>query len=184
MLSANLGHFTDRLGITWASFNRPPDTPAEAERWYQELDGYDVERLNLICAKLPSAAAIFAALGLGRFFPADLAARFRTFVPKRQKRPVPYFERPWCCFENSFRLAQARGLLYIEGLAVNPSFVQVHAWNSRDGSDVLDLTWPRQDLNSYYGVALDPAEVEREVGAPGGLIVRHLKAAGIDLYPG
>ena len=100
----------------------------------------------------------------------EMLARADYFVPVKLPTPVPYFERPWCCFENSFNHAEQTGLLYVEGIAVSPSGISIHAWNSTNGSDVIDYTWPYQHVNKYFGIIFPIKWVKKHYSTPGGIL--------------
>lgn len=103
----------------------------------------------------------------------EVLADATMFVPQELPRPVPYFKKPWHCFENSFEHARKTGLLYVEGLAINPTGPQIHAWNSTDGTDVIDLTWPFQHVNKYFGLVFDVEKLTM-AGYPFGAYFGHL----------
>jgi hypothetical protein len=87
-----------------------------------------------------------------------LLSQCSEFVAAPLMRPIRYDEPFWQCFENARARALVAGLYYVEGVVVTPTGVFVHAWNSTDGQDVLDYTYPAQECNSYFGVALNVGE--------------------------
>jgi len=87
--------------------------------------------------------------------------RAKIYTPRELPRPVSYFREPWQCFKNSYQFAKDTGVQYVEGIAVAPFGAMPHAWCSIDGTDVLDLTWPYQHVNKYFGIQLDPAWMEK-----------------------
>lgn len=95
----------------------------------------------------------------------------QEFYPDRITSPT--FPEPfWHCFQNSYRFAREHGCLYVEGVAVAPTGAYHHAWVSPNGHDVLDLTWPRQDLTKYFGIAFNLDELPEN--SPEGAFLHYL----------
>jgi len=74
------------------------------------------------------------------------------------------------CFDNAFRLARRRKLIYVEGYAIRgwddwKSFPVLHAWCATPDGLVVDSTW--KDGLEYLGVPLDMGYVERSRKASG-----------------
>ena len=58
------------------------------------------------------------------------------------------------CFDNAFRLARRRGLIYVEGFAVNSFlFPFPHGWCVTGEGVVVDPTW--DDGWEYFGIPFD-----------------------------
>lgn len=161
-------------GVQWIGCEnfgpRESVTPRAIEQFYDSLCGGQRALFERVCAALPCPKACmeheFASYGWSR----EMLDSARLFVPAKLERPVPYFEKTWSCFENSFHYAEKYGLLYVEGLAVNPSGIQLHAWNSITGHDVFDYTWPYQHVNKYFGLIFEVEWLKKHWPAPGGIL--------------
>jgi hypothetical protein len=99
-------------------------------------------------------------------FHAFVLAHGRAFVP----RPLPRGYRRGAvraCFENAYRLARRRGLVYVEGLAFRTGAGDVpihHAWCVEPGGDlVIDTTWG--DGDAYFGVPISLAYRKSQRGS-------------------
>ncbi len=62
------------------------------------------------------------------------------------------------CFGNSFVVARDTDLCYVEGVC-RPPFGEpmLHGWNAwpdQTGNEVRDTTYPRADLNRYFGISV------------------------------
>ena len=162
----------ERGGRSWAGFLEIPRTPPAMEKIFDSLQGSELKAFRNICAALPCPKE-YLLQNIDEYGWNDvMIGRASLFIPVELPRPIPYFPRYWRCFENSFAYAKKHGLKYIEGLAVNPTGIQVHAWMSRDGTDVLDYTWPYQHLNRYFGIEFDTEELA-ENGFPNGGLLGH-----------
>lgn len=80
------------------------------------------------------------------------------FEPQELPRPFLYDEPFWQCFDNARSRALYEDYYYIEGIVITPTGAYLHAWNSKDGIDVFDFTYPAQECNRYFGVALKVEE--------------------------
>ena len=80
------------------------------------------------------------------------------FTASALLRPIRYDEPYWWCYGNARARALSTGVHYVEGLAVTPTGAFLHAWNSSDGQNVLDYTYPAQELNTYFGVVIKVGE--------------------------
>ena len=87
-----------------------------------------------------------------------LIAQCSVFRALPLQRPIRYDAPYWQCYENSRTRALVTDVHYVEGLVVTPTGAFLHAWNSSNGEDVLDYTYPAQECNTYFGVALSVGE--------------------------
>lgn len=157
-------------GYSWIGSETGFTTPHDVEKAYDNLDGAGHELFKKVCAGMPTVEDFVRENAIGYGWDERLLGLARTMHAKKLPRPVPYFNPPWTCFENSFKHAQKTGLLYVEGVAVNPSGVMVQAWNSTDGTDVLDFTWPHQHVNKYFGIVFDVQWMLHHSPIPGGIL--------------
>jgi hypothetical protein len=160
-------------GYSWIYSNVPVETPGQVERMYASLTGAELALFERVCAGLPCPKAFIEKFAAAYGWPPEMIASCKIFTPSPLPHPVIY-SSPWNCFENSFHTAESEGLLYVEGLAISPMGPDAHAWNSADGNDVIDRTWPCQHLNRYFGKALDLDTVRRAVAGDTGGLVGHL----------
>ena len=157
----------------WIRFTTRPGSPYEVERYFDSLVGQEKIRFEEVCKNLPDPRQCLWDMIEARHT-AALMQYGQLFVPKTHVRPVPYFQKSWHCYENSFRHADANNLFYVEGMAVNPSGAAFHAWNTTDGTDVIDLTWPYQHVNRYFGAIFPVPFVKERIGNLGFLWRHHL----------
>ncbi len=160
----------EREGYSWLASGTPFTTPKQVEIAYGALSGEQRELFERICRRLPSAEQYVRDRSAEYGWDEDLIAEAKVFTPKPLATPVPYFDPPWHCFENSFSHAEQHNLLYVEGIAINPSGPQIHAWNSTDGTDVLDYTWPYQHVNHYFGIVFPLEWMKKNWPARGGIL--------------
>lgn len=166
----------------WLTSDEDFRTPQQIERAYLGLEGEQRKLFEEICHGLPAADEYARAHASKYGWDESVFELARTFVPQQFQHPVPYFERHWHCFESSFIYAEQTGLFYVEGLAINPSGAQIHAWNSTDGTDVLDYTWPHQHVNRYFGIVFDVEKMKKYWPVPGAILAyRKQESKGIDL---
>ncbi|MEK7134568.1 MAG: hypothetical protein AAB819_02495 [Patescibacteria group bacterium] len=151
-------------------YTRPPRSPQGVEDSFNTLSGDELEQFRKVCVNLVDPQKYIAERLNEYGWTEEMLARADYFVPVKLPTPVPYFERPWCCFENSFNHAEQTGLLYVEGIAVSPSGISIHAWNSTNGSDVIDYTWPYQHVNKYFGIIFPIKWVKKHYSTPGGIL--------------
>ncbi len=146
--------------------------PGEIEKLYCSLTFAEQTLLQKVCRGMPDPEEYMQLHFREYGWNEDLLAQATKYSPLRLRPPVQYFARPWRCYENSFNHAVETGLLYVEGIVVNPAGIQVHAWNSHDGTDVVDYSLPFQHVNRYFGIEFD-VHVMEEIGqAPGGILGR------------
>ena len=77
----------------------------------------------------------------------------RLFVPGPWPKGVRQMAAQQC-FDNAFRVARRRGLIYVEGFGIGAfGFPFPHGWCVTDDGIVLDPTW--DDGREYFGVPFD-----------------------------
>jgi hypothetical protein len=157
-------------GFVWAWSSERLLTPQEVESQFNSFTAEESALFERICANLPSGRDYMETRLQQYGWTAEMFNKAREFQPQPLPSPVPYFERPWWCYENSFQHAEKTGLLYVEGIGISPNGPMVHAWNSTDGTDVLDYTWPQQHLNRYFGIIYDVAWIKENWPIPGGML--------------
>ena len=158
-------------GYSWIGSETRFTIPQDVEKAYDSLDDAERKLFKKVCAGMPAVEDFVRKNAAGYGWDERLLSLARNMRAKELPRPVPYFNPPWACFENSFKHAQKTGLLYVEGVAANPSGIMIHAWNSTDGTDVLDFTWPHQHVNQYFGIVFDVQWMLRHSPIPGGILV-------------
>ena len=84
--------------------------------------------------------------------------------PKRRRM------RAGRCFANALMAAAMGKGDYVQGVAIRDG-VHDHAWVTRDGTDVFELTWPRHPEQTYYFGIRVPRDVvfacQQELGHSG-----------------
>lgn len=157
-------------GFIWAKSTVPFNTPQQVEQHFNSYT--DEERLvfDRICDDLPTGRQYMEIHWQEYGWTEEMLARASEFSAKQLQEPVPYFDRPWWCFENSYHHAEQKGLLYVEGIGISPNGPMVHAWNSTDGTDVIDYTWPWQHKNKYFGIVYDLTWMKKYWPIPGGIL--------------
>lgn len=165
-------------GYQWFAFNESPESPEQIEAFYSTLQGDELAIFNRVCSGLPEAETFSDAHP--EMFPwtKKMRDKVRTFRPGKRPPNYDFFRPAWCCYENSFRLAEEIGALYCEGVTISPTGPQIHAWVSLEGDDVLDLTWPSQHLNRYFGASFDVPLLKANGITNGGFIARVMEARG------
>ncbi len=157
-------------GRSWLGSENFHTAPGVIDEFYASLQGEERELFERICNGLPCAKAYMEEHSNEYGWTKEMLAEAKVYIPAKLPRPVPYFEKPWCCYENSFQYAEEKGLRYVEGIAINPTGVQLHAWNSTDGVDVLDYTWPFQHVNKYFGIEWDIEWLKKHGYTSGGFV--------------
>lgn len=157
-------------GFIWAKSTVPFNTPQQVEQHFNSYT--DEERLvfDRICDDLPTGRQYMEIHWQEYGWTEEMLARASEFSAKQLQEPVPYFDPPWWCFENSYHHAEQKGLLYVEGIGISPNGPMVHAWNSTDGTDVIDYTWPWQHKNKYFGIVYDLTWMKKYWPIPGGIL--------------
>ncbi len=117
------------------------------------------------CANVPDPRRFMQEHGAVFGWDGEIVAKARVFTPRPLPSPVRYFSKPWHCYDNC--LAKAESIYYCEGLVIGPGGPTIHAWNSTDGWNVIDLGWPCQHLNKYLGFVLDLKEHAEIIGTFG-----------------
>jgi len=160
------------FGRRWIETDDPAmaRTPGRIEKLFHRLGPEDLALLRRACASIPGPRefmrAHFAAFG----WDAAMVEKARVFSPRPLPQPVEYFPKPWHCYENSRDKAEAEGIFYCEGLVLTPSGPIIHAWNSTDGTNVIDLSYPCQHLNKYLGFVFDLKRDAELVGSLGWML--------------
>ncbi len=142
-------------GRSWIESCRGWRTPGWIEKLYCSLEGEDLALFRRISASLPCPREFMIEHAADFGWDDELIAKARIFSPRPLPNPVPYFQKSWHCYENSYLKAQAEGIFYVEGLMIGPAAPIIHAWNSTDGKNVIDLGQPFQHLNKYFGIVID-----------------------------
>jgi hypothetical protein len=132
-------------------------TPGRIEKLYCSLEGEDQALFRRICASLPCPKQFMIEHAAEFGWDDGMIERARIFIPRPLPTPVNYFSKPWHCYENCYHKARAEGIYYVEGLMIGPAAPIIHAWNSTDGKNVIDLGQPLQHLNKYFGMIFDTA---------------------------
>jgi hypothetical protein len=159
-------------GYEWIRFYDEPTTPEALEAFFDSLAGNDRLAFDRVCADLPCPKTYMEQHAAEYGWTKDILAAAELFCPAPLPPPVKYFPTHWNCFKNSFAKAEANGLIYVEGLAISPTGPQIHAWNSTNGRDVIDLTWPCQHLNKYFGINLVPGKLRQIYEIPWAILGR------------
>jgi len=143
--------------------------PGRIERLYHSLEGENLALFRRACASIPEPRQFMEEHAAEFGWDADMVAKARAFTPRPLPSPVRYFPKPWHCYENCLAKAEAEGIFYCEGLVIGPGGPTIHAWNSTDGRNVIDLGWPCQHLNKYFGLVFDLKEHADLIGTLGNL---------------
>lgn len=162
-------------GHRWLGSRNFHTDPARLEDFFDRLEGEAKALFDRVCAELPCPKEHLAAKWDDYGWDPCILHEGTLFKPARLKRPIPFYEKHWCCFENSFAFAEKYDYSYVEGIAINPSGIQIHAWVTTDGEDVLDYTWPLQHVNKYFGVPLNIEYLKGKGVTQGGLLAHVTK---------
>lgn len=158
-------------GTGYIGFNAPyPKTPQEIEQIYASLRGEALALFQSVCAEMPSVDVYTKENAEKYRLPKEFFDVARVFTAQALPYPIEYFPELWMCHSNSFEHAQKTGCMYVEGIAISPAGPMLHTWNSTDGNNVLDFTWPSQELNRYYGAVLDIEELKKAGYHSGGIL--------------
>lgn len=163
-------------GYYWFNIYNLPEhvcTPRSLAEIYDTLDPESVSKLQKVCKQLPCAREYMIAHADEYGWDAPMIEKATIYTARELPRPIEYFHEFNRCWQNSFAYAERTGVRYVEGLAISPAGAFLHAWNSTDGEDVLDFSWPCQQYNKYFGFDFD-IEWMRENGfREGGLVLHH-----------
>ncbi len=151
-------------------------TPGRIEKFYGSLVGAERELFRRVCANLPDPKEFMREFAPVFGWDAEMVEKARVFTPRPLPNPVEYFPWSWHCYDNCLRRAREEGLLYVEGLVIGPGGPTIHAWNSTDGFNVIDLGWPCQHLNKYMGFIFDLKQHKELIGFLGELFERAKRA--------
>ena len=143
------------FGHTWIESRDPWGTPGKIEKMYHSFAGEDLALFRRVCAGLPCPKQLMIEYGDLFGWNEEMIAEARIFTPRPLPSPVHYFQKTRDCYENCYHKSRAEGILYVEGLMICPAGPIIHAWNSTDGHNVIDLGEPCQHLNRYFGMVFD-----------------------------